>query len=209
MTDEPTTDAADDAVRARDRRRSSRPSSEPDAAAPTRLPPRQRLRPRGRRGQGQRPAHGQRWSRTRSAPRSRRSSAHDADAALQVIVDDGGSTRSQRKATAMIAATIATQQPVARDLRYLLTLDHVSYELERMGDHAASVAKQARKLAPHAPLKRLRATCPSIGRAGRRPGARDHPRTGRHGRGSARARSRPSTTRSTTCTTRSSTRCSS
>jgi phosphate transport system protein len=53
----------------------------------------------------------------------------------------------------MIAATIATQQPVARDLRYLLTLDHVSYELERMGDHASSVAKQARKLAPHAPLK--------------------------------------------------------
>ena len=27
------------------------------------------------------------------------------------------------------------------------------YELERMGDHASSVAKQARKLAPHAPLK--------------------------------------------------------
>ena len=53
----------------------------------------------------------------------------------------------------MIAATIATQSPVARDLRFLLTLDHVGYELERMGDHAASVAKQARKLAPHPPLK--------------------------------------------------------
>jgi phosphate transport system protein len=53
----------------------------------------------------------------------------------------------------MITATIATQQPVARDLRFLLTLDHVSYELERMGDHAASVAKQARKLAPEPPLK--------------------------------------------------------
>ena len=55
--------------------------------------------------------------------------------------------------TSMITATIATQQPVARDLRFLLTLDHVSYELERMGDHAASVAKQARKMAPHPPLK--------------------------------------------------------
>ena len=53
----------------------------------------------------------------------------------------------------MIAAVIATQNPVARDLRYLLTLDHVSYELERMGDHAGSVAKQARKLAPYPPLK--------------------------------------------------------
>ena len=78
---------------------------------------------------------------------------HDAEAALAVIVGDSQINEVQRKATAMIAATIATQQPVARDLRYLLTLDHVSYELERMGDHASSVAKQARKLAPHAPLK--------------------------------------------------------
>ncbi len=78
---------------------------------------------------------------------------HDPDAALEVIINDGQINEVQRKATAMIAATIATQQPVARDLRYLLTLDHVSYELERMGDHASSVAKQARKLAPYAPLK--------------------------------------------------------
>jgi phosphate transport system protein len=77
---------------------------------------------------------------------------HDADAALQVILDDRQINEVQRKATAMIAAVIATQNPVARDLRYLLTLDHVSYELERMGDHASSVAKQARKLAPYPPL---------------------------------------------------------
>ena len=78
--------------------------------------------------------------------------AHDADAALQVILDDRQINEVQRKATAMIAAVIATQNPVARDLRYLLTLDHVSYELERMGDHAGSVAKQARKLAPYPPM---------------------------------------------------------
>lgn len=79
--------------------------------------------------------------------------AHDADAALQVILDDRNVNDVQHKATALIATVIAIQNPVARDLRYLLTLDHVSYELERMGDHAGSVAKQARKLAPHAPLK--------------------------------------------------------
>jgi phosphate transport system protein len=78
--------------------------------------------------------------------------AHDADAALAVIMSDARINELQRKATAMIATVIATQQPVARDLRYLLTLDHVSYELERMGDHASSVAKQARKLAPLPPL---------------------------------------------------------
>ena len=77
---------------------------------------------------------------------------HDAESALTVIRDDVQINEVQRKATAMIAAVIATQNPVARDLRYLLTLDHVSYELERMGDHASSVAKQARKLAPFPPL---------------------------------------------------------
>ena len=78
---------------------------------------------------------------------------HDADAAFAVIVADAGINEVQRKISSMITATIATQAPVARDLRFLLTLDHVSYELERMGDHAASVAKQARKLAADPPLE--------------------------------------------------------
>ena len=79
--------------------------------------------------------------------------AHDADAALAVIVADGRINEAQRAVSSQIARTIATQQPVARDLRFLLSLDHVTYELERIGDHAASVAKQARKLAPEPPLK--------------------------------------------------------
>src|SRR3712207_7724607 len=37
-----------------------------------------------------------------------------------------------------------------------------SYELERIGDHAVSVARQARKLAPEAPLKRY-ADLPQMG----------------------------------------------
>jgi len=79
---------------------------------------------------------------------------HDADKATAAIVGDGQINEAQRHVAALITTTIATQQPVARDLRFLLALDHVTYELERMGDHAASVAKQARKMAPHPPLKR-------------------------------------------------------
>ncbi len=79
--------------------------------------------------------------------------AHDSEAALAVIVADGRINEAQRSVSSQIARTIATQQPVARDLRFLLSLDHVTYELERIGDHAASVAKQARKLAPEPPLK--------------------------------------------------------
>jgi phosphate transport system protein len=80
--------------------------------------------------------------------------AHDAEAALAVIVDDSRINDMQRQVSGLITRTIATQGPVARDLRFLLSLDHVGYELERMGDHASSVAKQVRKLAPEPPLKR-------------------------------------------------------
>jgi phosphate transport system protein len=77
---------------------------------------------------------------------------HDPDAALEVIRGDRRVNEAQRHLSTSIATVIATQQPVARDLRFLLSLDHVTYELERIGDHAGSVAKQARKLAPFPPL---------------------------------------------------------
>lgn len=78
---------------------------------------------------------------------------HDPDLALDVIKADARINDAQREVSRLISVTIATQNPVARDLRYLLTLDHVTYELERIGDHAASVAKQVIKLAPEPPLK--------------------------------------------------------
>jgi phosphate transport system protein len=79
---------------------------------------------------------------------------HDEDRAMAVIIGDGRVNEVQRHVSLLIAAAIATQAPVARDLRFLLALDHVTYELERIGDHASSVAKQARLLAPNPPLKR-------------------------------------------------------
>jgi len=84
---------------------------------------------------------------------SRALTAHDAALALEVVKGDAIINEAQRAVSRLISVTIATQQPVARDLRYLLTLDHVTYELERMGDHAASVAKAVMKLAPEPPLK--------------------------------------------------------
>jgi phosphate transport system protein len=80
-------------------------------------------------------------------------SGHDAALAMDIIQSDAEINRAQREVSQLIVATIATQQPVARDLRYLLTLDHVTYELERIADHASSVAKQVIKLAPEPPLK--------------------------------------------------------
>jgi phosphate transport system protein len=77
---------------------------------------------------------------------------HDSELALDIIKEDARINDAQREVSRLISVTIATQNPVARDLRYLLTLDHVTYELERIGDHASSVAKQVRKLAPEPPL---------------------------------------------------------
>ncbi|MEK6719319.1 MAG: phosphate signaling complex protein PhoU [Chloroflexota bacterium] len=78
---------------------------------------------------------------------------HDSALAMEVIGGDTTINDAQRAVSRLIVEAIATQQPVARDLRYLLTLDHVTYELERIGDHAASVAKQVLKLAPEPPLE--------------------------------------------------------
>ena len=80
-------------------------------------------------------------------------STHDTRLAMDVITGDAIINEAQRGVSRLIVVTIATQTPVARDLRYLLTLDHVTYELERIADHASSVAKQVLKLAPHPPLK--------------------------------------------------------
>ena len=72
--------------------------------------------------------------------------SHDSAAALQVIRDDEVVNAAQREINDQIATVIATQAPVARDLRFLLAVHQVAAELERIGDHASSVAKQARKL---------------------------------------------------------------
>jgi phosphate transport system protein len=90
---------------------------------------------------------------------------HDAVGAERVIVGDRRVNEAQREVTTLIARTIATQQPVARDLRFLLSLDHVAYELERIGDHAASVAKTVIKLAVEPPLKAY-IDLPEMGRLG-------------------------------------------
>lgn len=75
--------------------------------------------------------------------------------AEQVIIGDDRINEAQREVGDAIVMTIATQAPVARDLRFLMALDHVAFELERIGDHASSVAKQAKKLANEPALREV------------------------------------------------------
>lgn len=76
----------------------------------------------------------------------------DSEAAERVVAADERINEAQREIAETIVSTIATQSPVARDLRFLIGLDHVAFELERIGDHASSIAKQVRSLADEEPL---------------------------------------------------------
>ncbi len=50
---------------------------------------------------------------------------------------------------------IATQQPMARDLRAIIALLHITVELERMGDYAEGIGKISLLMGDEAPLKPL------------------------------------------------------
>jgi phosphate transport system protein len=52
-------------------------------------------------------------------------------------------------------ALLATQQPVARDLRFILVATKISSELERIGDLAINITENVRVLAREPPLKPL------------------------------------------------------
>jgi phosphate transport system protein len=50
---------------------------------------------------------------------------------------------------------IATQQPMARDLRTIIALLHITVELERMGDYAEGISKISLMMGENPPLKPL------------------------------------------------------
>jgi phosphate transport system protein len=80
----------------------------------------------------------------------------DVDLADSVRWDDAQVNELQRSINMEITTLIATQGPMARDVRELLALYHAAAELERMGDYAVSIAKLAQQLAaePEIPILR-------------------------------------------------------
>ncbi len=80
----------------------------------------------------------------------------DVELADRVRWEDAKVNELQREINTEITTLIATQAPVARDVRELLALYHASAELERMGDYAVNIAKLAQQLAsePEMPILR-------------------------------------------------------
>jgi phosphate transport system protein len=66
--------------------------------------------------------------------------------ARQVIADDQALNELHRQLREQAFMIMATQQPVARDLRLIFSFQHMVIELERMGDHAVNIARGALRL---------------------------------------------------------------
>ncbi len=73
--------------------------------------------------------------------------------AQQIIEDDLQINRRRYEIEDKCLELIATQQPLASDLRTIVSVLHISVDLERMGDHAEGIAKIALMLADEPPLK--------------------------------------------------------
>lgn len=77
------------------------------------------------------------------------------EVATEVIVDDKAINRLRYEIEEDCYRLIATQQPLARDMRTIITAIHLVVELERIADHAAGVAKIALELNKEPSLKPL------------------------------------------------------
>lgn len=73
--------------------------------------------------------------------------------AHEIIEDDLKINRKRYETEDKCLELIATQQPLAGDLRTIVSVLHITVDLERMGDHAEGIAKIAIMLADEPPLK--------------------------------------------------------
>jgi phosphate transport system protein len=76
----------------------------------------------------------------------------DHDLAIQVITGDRAVNAMEEAIDGECIRLIALFQPVAIDLRQLMAVDHISAELERIGDIATNIAEEVLNL-QHLPAK--------------------------------------------------------
>lgn len=79
----------------------------------------------------------------------------DVDLAQQIIDDDLKINKLRYATEELCLAVIATQQPVAGDLRTIIAAMHIAIEIERMADHAEGIAHLVLRMAGEPLLKPL------------------------------------------------------
>lgn len=79
----------------------------------------------------------------------------DRGGADRVRMNDQAINELFRQIREEVFQVIATQQPVARDLRSLMGVQYIAVELERIGDYAVRIARRTSTLTglPHGPLR--------------------------------------------------------
>jgi phosphate transport system protein len=79
----------------------------------------------------------------------------DLDVADRIIKDDGNINRKRYEIEEKCIQLIATQQPMAGDLRNIICILNIITELERIGDYAEGIAKIVLMIGDEPPLKPL------------------------------------------------------
>jgi phosphate transport system protein len=79
----------------------------------------------------------------------------DLDLAHQIVVDDKKVNQKRFEIEEKCVELIATQQPMASDLRIILAVLNIVSEVERIGDYAEGIAKIAIMIGDEPPLKPL------------------------------------------------------
>ncbi|HLF05252.1 MAG TPA: phosphate signaling complex protein PhoU [Dehalococcoidia bacterium] len=79
----------------------------------------------------------------------------DLEASQRVVREDDFIDQKRFEIEERCIDIIATQQPIARDLRAIIALLHITQELERMGDYAEGIAKISLKMGDTPLLKPL------------------------------------------------------
>jgi phosphate transport system protein len=79
----------------------------------------------------------------------------DLDTAARIVEQDAVINRLEEKIDEIGTRLIATQQPVAKDLRTIIAAFKMAGDLERMGDLAVNIAKAALRIGSSEPAKPL------------------------------------------------------
>ena len=79
----------------------------------------------------------------------------DLEASRQVILEDDVIDMKRFQLEDQCLELIATQQPMAGDLRSIISILHISVELERVGDYAEGISKISLMMGDEPPMKPL------------------------------------------------------
>lgn len=89
----------------------------------------------------------------------------NVEGAEQIIKDDKRINKMEVQIDKRVVQIIATRQPIATDLRFLITVSKSLVDLERVGDEAKKIAKSAQMVSPEyrsiLPLDNIQKLCES------------------------------------------------